>query len=92
VSGLGSFVEGRMSHRLRFGSRVVPLPRSRLLRVVLGAALVIGGMLGFLPVLGFWMIPLGLLVLSVDFAVVRRLRRRLEVRWTRWRRSRSSGE
>jgi len=40
-------------------------------------------MLGFLPVLGFWMIPLGLLVLSYEFHLVRRMRRRMVVRWER---------
>ena len=41
----------------------------------LGVILVIGGLLGFLPILGFWMLPLGLIVLSIDFALVRRWRR-----------------
>ena len=41
------------------------------------------GLLGFLPVLGFWMLPLGLLVLSVDFPIVRRWRRQLTVWWHR---------
>ncbi|SMD06967.1 hypothetical protein SAMN06297251_12347 [Fulvimarina manganoxydans] len=71
------------------------LPRSRPLRIALGVALCIGGILGFLPVLGFWMIPLGLIVLSVDVAPVRRFRRRLAVRWEnrrrRWKGARSDG-
>ena len=41
-------------------------------RLVLGILLLIGGILGALPVLGFWMIPLGLLVLSVDFRWARK--------------------
>jgi hypothetical protein len=56
------------------------LPRSRLARLVLGWVLVVGGILGFLPVLGFWMLPLGLYVLSVDSPQIRRLRRRLTAR------------
>ena len=67
----------------RFGNRRIALPASRLVRIVMGVALVAGGILGFLPVVGFWMIPLGLLVLSVDLPVVRRLRRRVEVWWGR---------
>jgi hypothetical protein len=47
--------------------------------------LVGGGLLGFLPVLGFWMIPLGFLVLSVDLPVVRRWRRQMTVWWYRRR-------
>ena len=57
------------------------LPKSKPLRIGLGLVLVGGGLLGFLPVLGFWMIPLGLLVLSVDLPIVRRWRRQLTVWW-----------
>ncbi len=35
-------------------------------RILIGAGLVIGGILGFLPVLGVWMIPLGLVVIFFD--------------------------
>jgi hypothetical protein len=41
-------------------------------RLILGILLLLGGLLGALPILGFWMIPLGLLVLSVDFRWARR--------------------
>ena len=57
------------------------MPRSRLLRIVIGGLLVVFGCFGFLPVLGFWMIPLGLLILSYEFATVRRWRRRFELWW-----------
>jgi len=47
------------------------------LRLVAGLLLVIGGILGFLPVLGFWMIPLGLVIASLDIRPIwRRLKRR----------------
>ena len=36
------------------------------LRLVAGLLLIVGGTLGFLPVLGFWMIPLGLGVAALD--------------------------
>jgi purine-cytosine permease-like protein len=64
----------------------------RWVRVIIGILLLIGGVLGFLPVLGFWMIPLGLLVLSYDLPLVRRWRRRLEVAWFRWWRRRREGK
>jgi len=64
---------------LKLGSREFRLPQNRLLRIGLGGGLVLCGILGFLPVLGFWMIPLGLLVLSHDLPVVRRWRRKLSV-------------
>lgn len=36
------------------------------LRLVLGLLLMVGGVFGFLPVLGFWMIPLGLVFAGLD--------------------------
>ncbi len=72
------------------------MPASRLGRIVVGTLLVIGGILGFLPVLGFWMIPLGLMVLSVDFPFVRRFRRKMETRigrwWQAWKKRRHTGK
>ena len=45
------------------------------LRTLLGLLLVAGGIVGFLPVLGFWMIPLGVLVVGLGAKpVVRRFR------------------
>ena len=52
--------------------------------MLVGALLVIGGFLGFLPVLGFWMIPLGLLILSIDLPAVRKKRRQWTVKFGRW--------
>lgn len=68
-----------------FGRRFA-MPRSRALRITIGVLLILFGILGFLPVLGFWMIPLGLVVLSYEFHQVRRWRRRLAVWWQRRRR------
>lgn len=67
--------------RVRFGNVHIALPASRLARLTLGVVLVLLGMLGFLPVLGFWMIPLGLLVISYDIAHARRARRRAVLWW-----------
>ncbi len=66
--------------------REFSMPRSRRVRIGLGLALCILGFFGFLPVLGFWMIPLSLLILSYEFHVVRRVRRRLIVWWERRKR------
>ncbi|MCP4317498.1 MAG: hypothetical protein GY789_16160 [Hyphomicrobiales bacterium] len=73
---------------LKIGPRTFRLPQSRLIRMGLGGLLVIGGILGFLPVLGFWMIPLGLLILSHDLPIVRRWRRKLVVRFGHKKRKR----
>src|SRR5262245_45423378 len=74
----------RVPRRIAFGRFSVAIPASRFWRIVLGVLLCIGGLLGFLPILGFWMIPLGLIVLSVDLAPARRLRRRIETVWGRF--------
>ncbi|WP_338022081.1 hypothetical protein [Allorhizobium sonneratiae] len=47
--------------------------------MAIGVLFIIGGCLGFLPVLGFWMVPVGLVILSHDNPMVRRFRRRSEV-------------
>ncbi|MCB5175911.1 MULTISPECIES: PGPGW domain-containing protein [Microvirga] len=75
-------------HHIGFGGRRVGLPRSRALRIGLGVALVAAGFVGFLPILGFWMIPLGVAILSIDLPLARRLRRRVVVWWERRRRPR----
>lgn len=69
------------TRQIVIGSFRLKLPESRWLRTLIGVLLVFGGLLGFLPVLGFWMVPLGLLVLSHDSHFVRRQRRRLAVWW-----------
>lgn len=47
------------------------------LRLVVGVLLMIGGLLAFLPVLGLWMLPLGLLVAALDVRPLwRKFRRR----------------
>lgn len=70
---------GEKLRKIRILGREFVMPRSRFVRIVIGLLLVCGGLLGFLPVLGFWMIPLGVVVLSYEFAMVRRWRRRSEV-------------
>jgi hypothetical protein len=46
---------------------------------------IIGGIFSFLPVLGVWMLPLGILLIAVDVAYVRRwvvhLWPKIEARW-----------
>ena len=80
-----------MAPKVRFANRHFHLPQSKPVRLGIGILLVAFGLLGFLPVLGFWMIPLGLLVLSVDVPAVRRGRRKLTVWWHRDRKA-NSGE
>ncbi|KKC34859.1 hypothetical protein [Devosia psychrophila] len=67
-------------------------PGARLIRIPLGILLVFGGIFSFLPVLGIWMLPLGLLLLAIDIvylrgpvntAIVRGTRK-----WSTWSRAR----
>jgi hypothetical protein len=69
---------------IRFMGRNLPMPRNMILRVLMGLAFVLGGIFSFLPVLGIWMIPLGLMILSIDFPPVRRFRRRATVALLGW--------
>ena len=49
-------------------------PEAVWVRVPAGIALTGGGMLGFLPVLGVWMLPLGLALLAEDVPALRSAR------------------
>lgn len=62
-----------------FGRRFA-LPRQRWRRRLMGWGFIAGGVLSILPVLGPWMFPVGLAVLSVDSPFFRRMRRRLTIR------------
>ena len=77
----------RKNSRLQVGKWGFNTPATRNGRLIVGTLLVIGGIFGFLPVLGFWMIPLGLLILSQELPFVRHHRRRLAVWWERRRRA-----
>lgn len=46
-------------------------PHAVWLRVPAAIGLAVGGVFGFLPVLGFWMTPLGLALLAVDLPFMR---------------------
>lgn len=70
--------------KIRIFNKKLPIPQSPLMRKMLGYSFVIGGILGFLPILGYWMIPVGLLILSQDSPRIRRWRRKNEVRILRW--------
>jgi hypothetical protein len=65
----------KLVHRLppRIGDAVSYLlkPSSRWVRIPSGALLVVGGVLSFLPVLGIWMLPLGLALLAEDVPALR---------------------
>lgn len=47
-------------------------PSSRLVRIPLAILLVLGGIFSFLPVLGLWMLPLGLVLIAQDVSFLQR--------------------
>ena len=60
--------------------RTIWLPQSRLIRLSLALGLLLGSVFAILPVFGLWMLPLGLLVLSVDYPPAERLARNIVAR------------
>ena len=71
-------------------------PRSRGIRLPVGALFVLGGVFSILPGLGIWMLPLGLLLLAGDVPILRRPVARFTIRcaelWTGLRRRFGRGE
>ena len=47
---------------LRWGERRVPVGA----RSLVGVLLMVGGVFGFLPIVGFWMLPLGVAFIALD--------------------------
>lgn len=63
-----------IARAIPFSRRVIAPLRARgagVIRVPMAILFIIGGFLSFLPVLGFWMLPLGLLLLAVDLPALR---------------------
>jgi len=88
-------LERRMPGGIGRRLRALRRPDYRLLRFPLGVLLLLGGLLWFLPVLGLWMLPFGLLLLAVDLPFLKgpvaRTLVRLERRWQTWKRRRDPG-
>jgi hypothetical protein len=62
----------RLPQRFQHTVRWLRRPSARWLRIPAGMLLIIGGLLSILPVLGLWMLPLGLVLLAEDVPPVRR--------------------
>jgi purine-cytosine permease-like protein len=81
----------RLPGPLRAALAWVLRPAAKWLRIPLGIVLILCGFLGFLPILGFWMVPLGALLIAEDVPLVRRPTLRainaIEGWWKRRRRS-----
>jgi hypothetical protein len=62
----------RLPQRFQVTIRWLRQPSARWLRIPAGVLLTIAGLLSILPVLGLWMLPLGLVLLAEDVPPVRR--------------------
>jgi len=70
-------IANRLPRRARQMVFFLRQPSRRWLRIPIGALLTLGGVLGFLPALGFWMIPIGLTLLADDVQMLRSVRSRI---------------
>jgi len=86
-------IERQLPGRFRRFARWLRRPTMLPARIVVSILLIIGGIFSFLPILGFWMLPLGLLVIAQDLPFLQRPLVRLfqwgERKWTQWRSRRS---
>lgn len=62
---------GRLPARVRDAVTWLREPSRRPMRLAAALALIGGGVLSFLPVLGLWMLPLGLALLSEDIPALK---------------------
>ena len=65
-------LQARLPARLARAMAWLVSPAAILLRLPLAILFIIGGIFSFLPVLGVWMLPLGILLIAVDVPLVRR--------------------
>lgn len=74
-----------LPERWRSTARWLREPAARWARIPFAVLFLIGGFLAFLPILGLWMFPVGLILLAEDVSPLRRLRARVldwaERRW-----------
>jgi len=68
---------GRLPNALQPTIRWLRRPSSRWVRIPAGVLLIGGGILSVLPLLGIWMLPLGLMLLAEDLPPLRRVRDRV---------------
>lgn len=66
--------------------KVMHLPQPA--RIVVGIFFVLFGLVGFLPIVGFWMVPVGLGILAIDIPIVKKFVHRMMTAFNQWRRNR----
>lgn len=87
-----AWLESKLPPGLARFSSWVRQPSSRWVRIPLGILLIIGGIFSFLPVLGLWMLPLGLMLIAQDIPFLQgpivRLLAWMERKWLERQRAR----
>jgi hypothetical protein len=89
-------LERQLPHRVARGMRGLRHPKARFIRIPVAVLSIVGGVFSFLPVLGLWMLPLGLLLLAHDVPFLRKPVGRFTSwgaqRWAKFRRPSLSDE
>lgn len=79
---------GQLPPKLRRMVQWMRQPSARWVRIPAACLLMLGSLLFFLPLLGIWMLPLGLVLLAEDIAPLRRITGRvlawIEHRYPHW--------
>jgi hypothetical protein len=88
-----AWFEDRLPPRLARFVGWLRKPSSRLVRIPLAILLIAGGIFSFLPVLGLWMLPLGLLLFAQDVPILQKPLARMlgwvERKWIKRQRAKS---
>ncbi|AOX18268.1 hypothetical protein [Kozakia baliensis] len=64
---------GRLPQKIQDAVNWLLVPERRWVRIPAGILFLAGGMLWFLPILGAWMLPIGILLLAEDIPWLRHL-------------------
>jgi len=82
-------IAARLPDRMGRLLRWLRTPSAGWVRIPAGLLLILGGFVGFLPVLGFWMVPIGALLLAQDLPFLRRPTLKaltwIERQWDKWK-------
>ncbi|ASC05254.1 hypothetical protein WSS15_09590 [Acetobacter pasteurianus] len=66
-------ITAKLPTKMRRGIQWLRKPEQKWVRLPSGLLLILGGLLSFLPVLGVWMLPLGILLLAEDIPLFQSL-------------------
>ncbi len=69
---LDQLIDRLPGRRVRRAVHWLRRPAARPVRLIAGPLLIAGGLLGPLPLLGFWMLPLGVILLAEDVPPLRK--------------------